>query len=159
MKRNPFYCLAHLRTKLCVITTSAPLRFSCFAYSICEIALSAPPHVSAPPLITPLRMYQLFCVLASSSAYASDLTAPLFWRWSFSWFFAYEFWWEWANAGTDFDPSTGQRNAEGLWPLNRSTEPMEMWVCYSVSLSGLDPAFCYLWNVVWNWSSDVDLTE
>ena len=34
--------------------------------------------------------------------------APWLWRWNFSWVFASKFWWVRANAGTNFDLSTGQ---------------------------------------------------
>lgn len=53
------------------------------------------------------------------------------WRWSCSWFFAYEFWWEWANAGTS--PSTGQLSAwEMQKGLDLSTGQLSRWIRHGI---------------------------
>ena len=57
---------------------------------------------------------------------------PGFWCWSFHEFFAYKFGGNKLMQGRAFNRSMRRlRNAEGLWPLNRSIEPM--YSCWNLS--------------------------
>lgn len=79
------------------------------------------------------------------------IVEPGIWRWVFHDFSHMNFDGEWANAGTIFDPSAGQRNARGLWPLNRWDELMNsIWNLLSQVQSGLLGACacrCFDWKI------------